>query len=240
MASAAQGDHRSMPRAKVEISEAQLRAVCKRFAQEISKMKILGDEEAVTEGNTKFLTAIARHTARFPSIRALAKIAGAFVPECSQSELTTWASAVAGAFKHCQDRYNRKVKKMMPAISTVVNAMRERDDEHNVHLPILPSLSPEPEDSTSAPPTFTKKAPKRSLHEIRAAYGLSPQATVRGVEVIDSSPEEERPSARRRLSTKSPSKTSASSSAPVPKALAGVAVQVPEGFHIGIHAQSTP
>ena len=217
MASAALGDHRSMPRAKVEISEAQLRAVCKRFAQEISQMKILGDEEAVTEGNAKFLTAIARHTARFPSIRALAKIAGAFVPECSQSELTTWASAVAGAFKHCQDRYNRKVKKMMPAISTVVNAMRERDDEHNVHLPILPSLSPEPEDSTS-----------------------SPQATVRGVEVIDSSPEEERPSARRRLSTKSPSKTSASSSAPVPKALAGVAVQVPEGFHIGIHAQSTP
>ena len=55
-------------------------------------MKILGDEEAVTEGNVKFLTAMARHTGRFPSVRKLAKIAGPFVPECVPSELATWAS----------------------------------------------------------------------------------------------------------------------------------------------------
>ena len=34
-----------------------------------------------------------------------------------------------------------------------MNAMRERDDEHNVELPLLPSPSPEAEDSASAPPT---------------------------------------------------------------------------------------
>ena len=228
------GDHRSQPRAKVEITDDQLRAVCKRFAPEIAKMKIMGGEEAVIEGNVKFLTAIARHTARFPNTRALAKNAANFVPECDQSELVTWAHAVGSAFKHCQDRYNRKVKKIMPAIANVVNAMRERDGESMLtDVPLQPSPSPsEPEPESSAPPTSVKK---RSLHEIRAAYGLSPPRT--GVaELVESSPEEERPSARRRLVTKSPSKASASSSALVPKA--PVRVQVPESFHI--YAQSTP
>ena len=229
-----------MPRAKVEITEEQLRAVCKRLAQDIAKMKILGDEEAVTEGNLKFLVAIARHTGRFPANRTLAKIARAFVPECVPSELATWVSAVSNAFKHCQDRYNRKMKKMMPAVAAVVNAMRERDDEHGVELTLMPSPSPDAEDSASAPPTSLKKtAPKRSLDAIRAAYGLSPQRATRAVEVINSSPSET-PSARRRLTTNSPSnkkasKASASSAAPVPKA--SVAVQVPEGFHFGMRPE---
>ena len=156
------------------------------------------------------------------------------MPECDHSELVTWAHAVGSAFKHCQDKYNRKVKKIMPAIANVVNAMRERDGESMLtDVPLQPSPSPsEPEPESSAPPTSVKK---RSLHEIRAAYGLSPPRT--GVaELVESSPEEERPSARRRLVTKSPSKASASSSALVPKA--PVRVQVPEGFHI--YAQSTP
>ncbi len=130
------GDHRSQPRAKVEITDDQLHAVCKRFAPEIAKMKIVGGEEAVIEGNVRFLTAIARHTARFPNTRALAKNAADFVLECDQSELVTWAHAVSSAFKHCQDRYNRKVKKMMPSIARVVNAMRERDMESNTDLPL--------------------------------------------------------------------------------------------------------
>jgi hypothetical protein len=38
MASAATGDHRSMPRAKVEITDEQLRTACKRFAQELRRL----------------------------------------------------------------------------------------------------------------------------------------------------------------------------------------------------------
>jgi hypothetical protein len=76
------GDHRSQPRSKVEITEDQLRVVCKRFAPEIAKMKIMGGEEAVIEGNVRFLTAIARHTARFPNTRAASAAGALRLPKC--------------------------------------------------------------------------------------------------------------------------------------------------------------